>query len=151
MGISFVFCCDTFQHSSLLLPRRIDLHLVFWLVNIRMSTKSQAKEKAAPNDSGEDDDDVAALIYRESQLRKAEAAAAAAERKKTSSASTHHRTSTRKRTSVKSQSKESLPSLLCKGASNKRGESLRRRMIGPEKRWPKRSTDMNALLMNAQI
>jgi len=89
-----------------------------------MSTKSQAKEKAAPNSSREDDDDLAVLIYRESQLRKAEAAAAAAERKKTSkTASSHHRTSTRKRTHVKNHGEESLYIPQRKGATKRKRES----------------------------
>ena len=75
-----------------------------------MKWNSQAKMKAAaPNDTEEDANDVGFLIYREVQLRKSEAAAA--ESKNTSSASIHQRrTSTRKRTPVQSQSRESLPS-----------------------------------------
>ena len=105
-----------------------------------MSTMSQAKMKAvaSPNNSGEDDDDVGALIYRESQLRKAEAAAAAAECKKTSNASTHHRTSTRKRTPVKSQNDASLPSLQCNGATKLKRRESSLKDDGPRKKVAKK-------------
>ena len=74
-----------------------------------------------PNDSSVEED-VGALIYRESQLRKADAAARAAESKMTSTASTHHRTS-RKRSNVTSQSKESLSIPQRKGSTKRKRDS----------------------------
>ena len=103
----------------------------------------------APNDSREDDDDVGALIYRESQLRKAEAEAVAAESKKTSSASTHHRTSLGREHLSTTRAKNHC--IMYNAEVPRRGhERLHWRMIGPRRRWPERSIDMNALLMDAQ-
>jgi hypothetical protein len=79
-------------------------------------------------------------IYRESQLRKAEPK----ERKKTSTASTRRITS--KRSLVNNQVRGSLPRVLVYGTKDlRRGNESRlhrwRKMIGPGKRWRKRSTD----------
>jgi hypothetical protein len=118
-----------------------------------LTEQSQAKTTVATNDSGQDDDDVAILIYKESQLRKAQAASAAAERKKQRR---HHLLPLINEPQL---GRERLPRIkakyrrqvnIAKMLRAKIGESLRWRMIDPKKRWPKRATERDALLMDAQ-
>jgi hypothetical protein len=114
------------------------INLKFQSIDLKtfMSTKrSQDKKMVAPNNN-EEEDDLSVLIDRESQLRKAEAAAAFEDI-----------------TCICFIIRANHRCLVnnAKVLRNEESKSLRWRKIGPKKRWQKRSTDMNALLMDVEI
>ena len=110
------------------------------------------------------EEDFGALIYRESQLRKAEAAAAAdaAKTKKKNEvklSASARQTSTRKRSTAAATVMDSRQRIIQRVRECGHQGSVRcyhqmmekRRMGNLQRKWKRRSTDMNALLMDAQI